>query len=190
MSAERDGLRQHFQALREGIPEGRAAAASGIIGGRIEAFCVSRRLRRIGVFWPRPGEVDLRPLIRKRSDWLWYFPRVASTHPPRLAWGTEPLQEGLWGRKEPVLTQHFLPPVDLLLVAGLAFDEAGYRLGEGEGYVNALLERLDAKVQAYGVAFEAQVVGGLPLEPRDLPLSGLFTETRLRRFSAPEDGEV
>lgn len=169
-------LRTRFRALRAALGAAEHAEKSAGIRQRLEVFCLSRRYRRIGAFWPIGSEVDLRPLFEARQDWLWYFPRVVSTVPPRLAWGTEPLQPGLWGMMEPEFTQHFTPPVDLLLVPGLAFDEDGYRLGYGRGFYDALLEHLDDRVTLLGVGFACQQVPRLPRAPRDLPVHGLVSE--------------
>lgn len=184
---EKTELRPRFRRLRESLDPAAHAEASAAIRRCLEAFCVSRRIRRIGAFWPLGSEVDLRPLFEKKKDWLWYFPRVVSTDPPRLAWGTEPLQPGLWGLQEPVLSQHFTPPVDLLLVPGLAFDEEGYRLGYGNGFYAALLDHLDDRMTILGLGFDCLRIPRLPREPRDLPVQGVMTESGLSWFGAADD---
>ncbi len=173
-------LRERAWKLRDGIPEATRAAASAALCTRVEAFCTSRRLRRVGAFWPLGSEVDLRPLIQGHPEWMFWFPRVVSTDPPRLAWGTEPLQPGLWGLMEPVITQHFTPPVELLLVPGLAFDDRGYRVGYGKGYYDTVLERLGEDVITMGACFQAQAVDHVPEEMHDQPVDWLATEARIR----------
>lgn len=180
-------LRRRFRALRDALDPLARAEASATIGQHLERFCRSRRIRRIAAFCPLGSEVDLRPLMAARTDWLWYFPRVISTSPPRLAWGGEPLEPGLWGLQEPVLAQHFTPPVDLLLVPGLAFDEDGYRLGYGKGFYDALLDRLDERLPTLGVGFASQWTDRLPRDPQDLPVQGLVTERGVSWFGRPED---
>jgi 5-formyltetrahydrofolate cyclo-ligase len=105
---------------------------------------------------------------------------VASTEPPRLAWGTEPLEKGQWGIMEPALAQHFLPPVQLLLVPGLAFDDDGYRMGYGRGFYDALLAKLPEGILTIGVGFESQMHLPVPVEPHDWPVQALLSETGLR----------
>ncbi|MBK8725482.1 MAG: 5-formyltetrahydrofolate cyclo-ligase [Holophagaceae bacterium] len=173
-------LRKRMSVVRDGLPAEARAAASAALCARIEAFCVSRRIRKVGAFWPLGSEVDLRPLIQGHPDWLFWFPRVASTAPPRLAWGTEPLQPGLWGLMEPTITQHFTPPVDLLLVPGLAFDDRGFRVGYGKGYYDTVLERLGEEVITMGACFQAQLVDHVPEEMHDQPVDWLATESRIR----------
>jgi 5-formyltetrahydrofolate cyclo-ligase len=173
-------VRAHLKARREALPAEDRQAWSAAIAGHLHAFCRARRLSRLGAFWPLGAEVDLRPAVAAHPDWLWFFPRVASTQPPRLAWGTEPLEKGPWGLMEPALAQHFLPPVQLLLVPGLAFDEAGHRLGYGRGFYDALLARLPETVLTVGVGFATQMQLPVPVEPHDWPVQGLLDERGLR----------
>lgn len=180
-------LRTRFKALRDALDPGLRDRWSAELCRHAEHFCTSRRIRSLAVFWPLGSEVDLRPLVRGHGDWSFYFPRVASTHPPRLAWGTEPLQAGLWGLQEPVLTQHFLPPVKLVLAPGLVFDDRGFRIGYGRGYYDAMLGRLSEDVITLGVGFDMQRVPRLPESPHDHPVQGLITETGLQWFHRPEN---
>ena len=173
---EKTPLRKQFKSARNSLPAESRATWSSEICGHIEKLCISRRIRRVGAFWPFGSEVDLRPLVVSHPDWLFIFPKVTSTHPPRLAWGPEPMEPGLFGLVEPVMAQHFTPPVQILLVPGLAFDDAGFRIGYGGGFYDALLDRLEGEILALGVAFSAQLVPELPTEPLDQPVHGVVTE--------------
>jgi 5-formyltetrahydrofolate cyclo-ligase len=180
-------LRKRMAALRAALPEAERAEANTRICERLLHACESRRWTRVGAFWPYRSEVDLRAAFTARPDWLWFFPKVTSTDPPRLAWGAEPLEPGLWGLMEPAFAQHFLPPVDILLVPGLAFDAEGYRLGYGGGFYDALLSKLDGRLPTLGVGFALQEVEALPLDPQDLPVGGVLTERGLRWFDDGTD---
>lgn len=173
-------LRKELRALRDGLPAPERKMKEAAIRARLLKLCVDRRLTRIGLFAPFRGEVDLMPAVAARPDWLWYFPRVITDRPPRLAWGTEPLEPGRFGILEPSFAQALLPPVQLLLVPCLAFDQDGYRLGYGGGFYDALLERLSEDIFTFAVAFGFQEVSDLPREPQDLPVQGLLTESGLR----------
>jgi len=181
-------LRARFRKLRNGLPEAERTVWSHRICSQLASFCVSRRIRRVGVFWPLGSEVDLRPFVQDHPEWTFFFPRVASTHPPRLIWGPEPLEPGVFGLREPVHAQHFLPPVQLLVVPGLVFDDEGYRIGYGGGFYDALLERLSPDLFTLGAAFQVQRIERLPYSPQDLPVQGLMTERGLTWFHKP--GEV
>lgn len=173
-------LRAFHLARRDAVPASQRQAWSEALCGHLARFCRDRRITRVGAFWPTGSEVDLRPAVRAHPEWLWFFPRVASTHPPRLAWGTEPLESGYRGLQEPVLAQHFLPPVQLLLVPGLAFDDSGCRLGYGGGFFDALLPQLPEEVMTVGAGFEIQMHRAVPEEPHDWPVQGLLSERGVR----------
>ncbi len=177
-------FRAQLMARRDALPAASREAWSAAVCRHLDHLCRSRRVTRLGAFWPLGSEIDLRPAITAHPDWLWFFPRVASTQPPRLAWGTEPLEQGSWGLMEPVLAQHFLPPVQVLLVPGLAFDDMGYRLGYGRGFFDALLAKLPEEVLTIGVGFEAQMHLTVPLEPHDWPVQALLSERGLRLLAA------
>jgi len=62
--------------------------------------------------------------------------------------------------------------LDLVIVPGLAFDEAGNRLGRGMGYYDRFLSRLPEHVPTIGLAFDFQIVADFPpLEPHDLSVT-------------------
>jgi 5-formyltetrahydrofolate cyclo-ligase len=173
-------FRTRLKARRDDLPADVRSAWSLAVTSHLERLCRDRRIRRIGAFWPFGSELDLRPAVSAHPDWLWFFPRVASTQPPRLVWGTEPLEKGHWGLLEPALAQHFLPPVDLLLVPGLAFDDDGYRIGYGRGFYDALLAKLPDEVLTVGVGFEQQMHLPVPVAPHDWPVQALMSERGLR----------
>ena len=168
-------LRDRMRALRRDLPRHEHARRSAALCHVLTSFCLSRRITRIAAFWPFRTEVDLRGLYSSHPDWSFYFPRVVSTSPPRMAWGMEPLELGLWGMMEPHFTQHFTPPVQLILVPGLAFDDRGYRVGYGGGFFDALLDHSGPELLVMGVCFELQVVDHIPEDPHDLPVDWLCT---------------
>ncbi len=179
---EKKQLRKKFIALRDQTLEADRKQWSQDICREVEAFCVSRKITRVGAFWPFGSEIDLRFLIEKRTDWTFFFPRIASSTPPRLIWGPQPLEPGFWGLMEPAFAQHLLPPVQLLLVPGVAFDDHGFRLGYGKGFYDALLDRLPPEIITLAVGFEMQRTPTLPVSPQDLPVQALMTEKKIYRF--------
>ncbi|MFM7085181.1 MAG: 5-formyltetrahydrofolate cyclo-ligase, partial [Hyphomicrobium sp.] len=55
----------------------------------------------------------------------------------------DPLQEVMWGIKEPLANAPYVEP-DIVLGPLLAFDRVGHRLGYGGGYYDRTLKRLRA----------------------------------------------
>ncbi len=65
-----------------------------------------------------------------------------------------------------------LEELDLVVVPGVAFDEAGNRLGRGMGYYDRFLSRLPKDIPTIGLAFDFQVVRDFPpLEPHDFSVA-------------------
>jgi len=167
-------LRRRFKALRDASPAGQRAAWSRRVCAHLERFCLDRGIRRVGSFGPFGSEVDLSPLGQTSLEL--FFPRVAGQAPPRLAWGPGPLAPGTWGLQEPAAAPHPLPPVQLLLVPGLAFAADGHRLGYGKGFYDAVLAALPAGVIVLGAGFGLQRCDRLPAGPQDRPVQGVVTE--------------
>jgi 5-formyltetrahydrofolate cyclo-ligase len=69
--------------------------------------------------------------------------------------------------------------IDLVLVPGLIFDEAGHRIGYGGGWYDELVTQLRDGVKTVGIAYEEQVALTLPREPHDLRLDLIITDERV-----------
>ena len=61
----------------------------------------------------------------------------------------------------------------LVLVPGLAFDHAGFRLGYGGGYYDRFL-KAETRHQTIGLAYEIQLVEAVPHEEWDQPLDRIL----------------
>jgi 5-formyltetrahydrofolate cyclo-ligase len=66
---------------------------------------------------------------------------------------------------------------DVVIVPGLAFTTGGDRLGQGGGWYDRFLSGARADCTTIGVAFDVQVVERLPVEPHDVPLDHVVTES-------------
>ncbi|NLM78623.1 MAG: 5-formyltetrahydrofolate cyclo-ligase [Ruminococcaceae bacterium] len=111
-----------------------------------------------------------------------YFPAVVDDH---LELGAVPegrkpqdwLQPGCMGIPEPPQESRRTrpPPLDLILVPGLAFDRKGNRIGWGKAYYDGLLARLPASTLRVGIAYDFQIMEELPADEHDQPLDALMT---------------
>ncbi|SEG70132.1 5-formyltetrahydrofolate cyclo-ligase [Paenibacillus sp. UNC499MF] len=114
----------------------------------------------------------------------------------------EDLQEGMHGIMEPdPLSPALEDPLaaSAVLVPGLAFDTACGRLGYGGGYYDRFLQKLLTTAREEGraapffaaAAFDVQLVEHLPVEPHDIRLDVLITESAAYNpgsGSGPEEG--
>lgn len=86
---------------------------------------------------------------------------------------------GYWGIPEPPTLQskkRDVAGVDLIIVPGAAFDEECNRLGYGGGYYDRLLS--GRKAPAIALAYKEQVLSALPVEPHDVRMDMILTDTR------------
>lgn len=73
--------------------------------------------------------------------------------------------------------------VDLVVVPGLGFSPAGYRIGRGMGFYDRFLAQSEFCGISCGLGFEMQVLEHLPVLEHDVPLSMLVTDKGIRRFA-------
>ncbi|CRK84137.1 5-formyltetrahydrofolate cyclo-ligase [Neobacillus massiliamazoniensis] len=88
------------------------------------------------------------------------------------------LESVFYGLLEPIeaKTEEVVPSqIDLLIVPGLAYTQAGYRLGFGGGYYDRFLRDYDGKT--ISLAFNCQIIPQIDLEEHDLPVSKIITNT-------------
>lgn len=156
------------------------------------------RGRIVGGFWPLPNEIDVRPLMSALKSMgvslaLPCTPRKGQPLTFR-AWSIDhPLKAGPYGTQEPFDSAQILYP-ELVLVPLLAFTDRGERLGYGGGFYDRTLSALDSHFQnqeetdvkkslfTCGVAFNVQRTDSLPVDPFDMPLNAMLTETGYKEF--------
>ncbi len=95
------------------------------------------------------------------------------------------LTPGYMGIPEPPVTVGEMPAdvndVDLVIIPGAGFDEAGNRIGYGGGYYDRLLAELRRDIPVVAPAYEEQMVGSIPAEPHDVRVSVIVTDRRVIR---------
>jgi len=172
ISREKQILRARMKTVLKAF-SGKAAAAV-----RLRAALVSspawRAARVVYGFRPLASEPDWLG-DRPENDKVLAFPTTDETG---LRFWTGGIMEagahGVWEPRggEPA------PPPDLVLVPGLAYDRAGFRLGRGGGFYDRWLAAWPG-VRTLGLAFHCQVVDTLPCEGHDIRVDAVLTENGL-----------
>ena len=95
--------------------------------------------------------------------------------------GLNELLPGAMGILEPAEDAPVIPKekISLIIVPGLAFDSAGYRLGYGGGYYDRYLS--DFLCCSIGLCPEARLLKQVPRESHDHAVQMLITESRIIR---------
>ena len=173
-------------AWRARVLKGRAARAESLAEASARIVARARALPEVAeagtvhLFWPLPGEVDLRPLAEAlhAEGRTVVLPAVAG--PRALAHrrfrGADALVAGPFGVQEPGPEAGAIAPsaIDVVLVPGLGFGRDGSRLGWGGGYYDAFLGETDAA--RVGVAPSWAVVEAVPTAPHDARMRAVVTE--------------
>jgi 5-formyltetrahydrofolate cyclo-ligase len=91
------------------------------------------------------------------------------------------LVAGRYGVLEPpeALGRVELRAGDAVIVPGVAFDEAGHRLGRGMGYYDRTFSGAGGPLLV-GLAYEFQVRSSVPFGERDRGMDVILTERRVR----------
>ena len=94
------------------------------------------------------------------------------------------LVAGVWGILEPDPARCAPTDgtsIDFVLVPGVAFDRHGGRIGYGKGYYDRLLGERIARARPLRMvagAFDAQIVDRIPIEPHDVVIDSIVTESQ------------
>lgn len=191
VEAAKAAWRARIKARLAGLGAEERRAASAAICTAVAASPVWQAARAVGLYFARPDEPDLGPLITEglRTGRRVAVPRwnpAAGAY--ELAQIQEPAADCRAGRFNLPEPRPELPAVevrrlDLVLVPGVAFDRDGRRLGRGGGYYDRLLAgHRGARV---GVCFAEQFVAELPARPHDVGMSYLATPAGLRPAAVP-----
>lgn len=169
-------------------PLAAAAAAAGFLDG-LDALG-ARRGSVVAGYWPVATELDDRPLLARlhERDFVCALPVVVARGAPLAFRRWAPLDELEPGEHETWQPRPDAPELrpDILIVPLLAFDSAGWRLGQGIGYYDrtlAALRRAGPTI-AVGAGYAAQRFDHVPHGPLDEPMDWLLSEEALVRGRA------
>ena len=188
-------VRRQLRAARASVtPEVRRKAAATIVRLALRAGWL-RQGRRIGFYMPAKGELDITELLTQaRAMRVNCFLPVVPPARGRVLGFTHMTDRDDWTHNRYDIPEHAVwrPKVrarrlDILFMPLLGFDQQGYRMGMGGGYYDtslAFLRQRKAWRRPFliGVAFEAQRVEALPVDPWDVPLDAVLTERQVYRF--------
>lgn len=178
------------QALRQALKQARAAVApatrvqwDAAIGAQLLAWWRLRQFPAVGVFWPLPGEPDLRAAYAElAAAGVRLALPVVLARDQALAFAQwtpgEDLARDMLGMTVPGrLRMVARPPA--LVVPCLGFSDAGYRVGYCGGYYDRTLAdaspAASGRPATVGVAYSAQRAVFSPA-PFDVALDLILTE--------------
>ena len=183
-------LRRQMSLLRNDVTAADSERAGELAARALIDLDLAKRAERIALYAALPYELPTRLLfdavIEKTGAAL--LPRT--TDPIGLEFFAverwEDLRPGAFGVLEPQpdRTAVRLRPDDLVVVPGVAFDPAGYRLGHGKGYYDrAFAAELGDSPTLVGFGYEFQIVEAVPHDQRDRQMDAIVTDQKVRDCS-------
>lgn len=184
-------LRRRYRALRDVLAPEEVAEKSARIREQLFNLPVMRSASTLLTYASKANEVDTRHIIDQALKQGRHVLVPVLLSQGELNWAVltdlNDLEPGPFGVPEPRPDRRPLKPPPAgapVLVPGLAFTPTRYRLGHGGGYFDRFLAR--HRGVKIGLAFDLQMVPELPIEPHDIQLDFVVTETGLY---GPESNE-
>jgi 5-formyltetrahydrofolate cyclo-ligase len=181
-------IRRSLRAVRRGLSEAERLARSRRVWERVAALACYQHARVVLGYMAFDHEVLTDGLMRRAmaSGKQLVLPMVLGNRQGMALYVIEELERdvapGYCGILEPQprRTRAVAPEtLELALIPGVAFDLRGGRLGLGAGFYDRLLSQLPRGIPMVGLAFDFQVIPRLPLQPHDILLDAIVTESRV-----------
>jgi 5-formyltetrahydrofolate cyclo-ligase len=186
---EKTGLRDRMRKLRLVADQKQGPDAAMAITRHVLDGMGALGLRPGSIlagYYPIDTEVDVRPVMSRLAERgvICALPAIVEMNAPltfRRWHPTDAVENGPLGTLQPPADAGEVDP-DVLFVPLLAFDDRGYRLGQGAGYYDRTLARLRAErpVVAVGIGFAALARDAVPFADHDQRLDWILTESALR----------
>ena len=183
-------LRAELRRRLERVDPAAARSAADRVADRVLALPEVERAERFFFSQSAASEIDTWRLVDRllATGREVYVPRADSgdrrLHVHRYPCELRTLSFGLRQprRGTPELAARAVDEtIEAVFVLGLGFDRRGYRLGYGSGYFDRFLA--ERPFPAIGLAFQAQLVAELPVEPHDVPMEAVVTEADTVRIT-------
>ena len=190
-SSLRQQLRQSLRARRRALSPAQQRKAARALARRLAQLPALRDARRIALYWPNDGEIDVRGL-RCQHGFLhrdFYLPVLRAFPASTLVFvrwhGGRRLHRNRFGIPEPRGARRPAQAMDAILMPLTGFDAAGNRLGMGGGFYDRTLAFCRRVPRPHpllvGVAHACQQVTHLPVQGWDVPLATVVTDCRVFR---------
>ena len=168
----KEELRQRMRTLKKQYGAEALERLSGPVMAQVAAHAWFKDARTVMVYHALKDEVHTQDFIERwhleKEIWL----PVVEGDDIRLKRyeGAARLRDGALRVQEPDTDeyQEDYGKIDLVIVPGMAFDAAGYRLGRGKGFYDRFLPKV--KAPKMGVCFPFQFVDEVPHDVWDVPM--------------------
>jgi 5-formyltetrahydrofolate cyclo-ligase len=194
LEESKPSLRRRMLSARKSVSPAQRRSWSGLIQESALRFAPYLAAAEVALYSPIDTEVDTKAILAHAltSKKAVFFPKIG---PDNSGWFFQVAAEtdlipGRFGIAEPAAGLP-LPMLDqeraqdtIIFIPGIAFDIGGHRLGRGGGAYDRMLTALKRRATFVGLAFEMQILEGLPTEEWDQRIHYVITEKRIIDCSA------
>ena len=181
----KEALRAAHIGRRRALSDAERQAAAKNIALFFSGFAPFRR-RSFSAYLSHDNEIPTRHLIRQILAWnaacaLPAWDPASKAYHLFAFHAQTPLVKGPYGIREP---GQRIPvsaaSVRLFLIPGVAFDNAGNRVGHGKGYYDTILANASSDAIKVGVCYDWQITNDpIPAESHDIAMDFLLTDRRV-----------
>ncbi|MEZ4800231.1 MAG: 5-formyltetrahydrofolate cyclo-ligase [Flavobacteriales bacterium] len=170
-------MRKQMLAVRVSIPSDIKNGIDQLINSKLQEIIDERGVRVLHCYLPMGAEIDIKPTIQfaLNKSIKVISPKTLPNRKleNRILNSLDEVEKGAWGTSHPT-GKPYKGSFDLIIVPGLAFDDANYRLGYGGGYYDNFLA-LHPEAYKFGIFYSKQKVASVPREPHDVCLNEIIS---------------
>lgn len=175
---KKEAIRRMIAAQKSLLDEAERNEAADRLFARLEQLAAFMLADNILVYHSLPDELPTHAFINKWSSRKRFFlPRVNGVNLEILPYDRSRMHLGAFRIEEPDgddLTN--IDDIELIVVPGIAYDQAGHRIGRGKGYYDRMLS--GSKALKIGIAYDFQLVDEFDSEPTDVDMDIILTDQR------------
>jgi 5-formyltetrahydrofolate cyclo-ligase len=174
---QKKALRAQMFGVRKMIDPAQKQEYDHWVNASLSDLIAARNCEVVHVYIPMGNEIDIRPLIQQLLDQHITvvspktLPKRKLEH--RVLSSLEKLETGIMGTQHPADAVVYNGNIDLIVVPGMAFDTANYRLGYGGGYYDNFIITQPAAYKV-GIFYPFQKVEHVPVESHDIQLDQIL----------------
>jgi 5-formyltetrahydrofolate cyclo-ligase len=177
----KNSIRQQMQHIASNITPQKLEAANKLISSSCYSVLRQQNVSSIFIYLSIQSEVNTHELVESllKAKIDIYVPKLIENNKmvaARLCL-SETLVKNNYKFLEPRTFQETASKVDIVVVPGVAFSEAGVRLGRGLGYYDRWLSE-NSYSRAIGLAYDHQILASVPASKHDINITEIITETR------------
>lgn len=180
---EKSDLRRKIKAMRLMLSDDDKSVAAEQVFSQLEKCAAFLLADKILMYHSLPDELSTLAFLDKwRTKKHFYLPRVNGVNLDILPYDRSRLELGAFHIEEPVGDELTDPAeIELIVVPAVAYDRRGNRLGRGKGFYDRLLST--TKATKIGVGYDFQLVDEIAVEPHDVPVDMVITQTEVLLIS-------